>query len=146
MAYPIKRKIDTGFPKKDWYIEDAIRNDINRFLYEVKEDEGLELTEPKILTIIIRKDKEHHFHFLRDETEFRVKGRWQDTTHKPHHFVEEANAEITVQFLDNKKETVSKKLLKLFKAYNEQKVGEKVPYITTAPIEKTSLDLKKGRK
>jgi hypothetical protein len=145
MAYRQPRKIDTGFPKKDWYIVDAIQNKINRFLYEIKDDEGLELTEPKILTILIRKDKEHHFHFLRDETEFRVKGRWQDTTHKPHHFIEEANAEITVQFLDNKKETVSKKLIKLFEAYNKQKVGEKVLYVTTAPIEETSLNLKKGR-
>jgi hypothetical protein len=82
---------------------------------------------------------------LRDETEFRVKGRWQDTMHKPTHYVEEQNVEITVQFLDNKKETVSKKLINLFGEYNKQKVNEKVLYVTTAPIEETSLDLKKGR-
>jgi len=147
MAYPIKRKIDTGFPKQVWSIDNAVQNKINHLLYEVKQDEGLETDKPKLLTIIIRKDKEHHFHFLRDNTEFFVRGRWKDITHKhkPKHFLIEKNAKIEIQYLDNKKGTITRKLKKLFKQYNKNIVKEKVLYVTAEPLEMTSLDLKKGR-
>jgi hypothetical protein len=144
-AYSIKRKTNTGFPKKDWGIIDVLRNRINHLIYEEKRDGGLELTKPKLLTIIIRKDKEHFFHFLRDETEFAVKGKWQDVKHKPYHLLEEDNVEIQVQYLDNEKDTITKKLDRLFKAYNKEFVREDVLYVTSTPLDKTSLNLKEGR-
>jgi hypothetical protein len=143
MAFPVKKKIDTEFPKKTWGIKDAIQNKINNLLYEKKKDDGLALKEPRLLTIIIRKDKEHHFHFLRDETEFKVKGVWQDTHHK---LFKEPNAEIQIQYLDNREGTITQKLDNLFKEYNKDYVHEKVLYVTSTPLESTSLNLEAGRK
>lgn len=145
MAYSIKRKVSTGFPKQDWSIADAIQNKINRFLYEIKEDEGLKANEPKLLTIIVKKDKEHYFHFLRDETEFSVKGKWQEAIHKPSRLLAEENIEINIQYLDNKKGTITRKLKNLLKGYNQEIVKEKEIYVTSTPLQMTSLDLARGR-
>jgi hypothetical protein len=142
MVYSVKRKDKIGFPKQDWTEKDVLQNRINSLLYEKKVDEGQELNEPKLLTIIIKKKKEHYFHFLRNETEFKVFGIWSNTSHK---VFKEDNAEIQIQYLDNKKGTVSGKLNRLFKAYNKDFVDEEVLYVTTSPINKTSLNLKEGR-
>jgi hypothetical protein len=120
-----------------------IQDKINNLLYEEKKDDGLTLTEPRLLTIIIKKDKEHYFNFLRDETEFKVKGVWQDTTH--HKLFKEPNAEIQIQYLDNREGTVTKKLNDMFKEYNKDYVKEEVLYVTSTPLESTSLNLGAGR-
>jgi hypothetical protein len=142
MAYPTPIRKATGFGKQVWGVKDFLQNRINENLYEKKADNGLELTEPKLLTILIRKDKEHHFNFLKDDTEWNVKGRWHDKKHK---LFKEDNAEITIQYLDNKQGSVTNKLINLFKQYNKEFVKEEVLYVTSTPLDKTSLDLKSGR-
>jgi hypothetical protein len=142
MVYSIKRKEKQI--KKTYQVE-TIQNNINHKLYDIKEDEGKPLIKPKLLTIIIKKEKEHYFHFLRDETEFKVKGVWKDVEHK-HKIYKENNAEIQIQFLDNEDNTVSTKLKNLFTKYNKSKVKEKVLYVTAEPLDMTSLNLKRGRK
>ena len=148
MAFPIRQSYERNlkaFDQIDKIVKKKpIQDKINNLLYEEKKDDGITLTEPRLLTIIIRKDKEHHFHFLRDETEFKVKGVWQDTTH--HKLFKEPNAEIQIQYLDNKKGTVTEKLNKMFKEYNKDYVHEEVLYVTSTPLESTSLNLKEGRK
>lgn len=140
MAFPIR--VDTGFPEKKWDAQEVIQDRINKLLYNAKKDDGATLSEPKLLTILIRKDKEHYFHFLRDETEFNVQGIWQDTHHK---LLKEKNAEIQIQYLDNREGSVSRKLLDLFGQYNKNWVGEDVLYVTSTPLDATSLNLEEGR-
>ncbi|CAK0755896.1 conserved hypothetical protein [Gammaproteobacteria bacterium] len=140
MAFPIK--VDTGFPEKKWDAQEIVQDRINNLLYNAKKDDGITLTEPKLLTILIRKDKEHHFKFLKDETEFGVQGVWHDKSHK---IFKEDNAEIQIQYLDNREGSVSKKLLDLFRQYNKNLVGEDVLYVTATPLDATSLNLEAGR-
>ena len=140
MAYSIR--YDIGFPKQRWNAQEIVQDNINALLYNAKKDDGLTLTEPKLLTILIRKDKEHYFHFLKDETEFNVQGIWHDKSHKA---FKEKNAEIQIQYLDNREGSVSKKLLDLFRQYNKNWVGEDVLYVTSTPLDATSLNLEEGR-
>lgn len=115
-----------------------LQNKINYLLFRAKSDEGEPLTKTKMFTIIILENKEHNFHFLKNETEFNVKGKWHSKRSK---LFEENNAEITILYLDNEQGSVTRKLDKYFKQYNKKYVGEEVLYTTTTPIEKTSLNL-----
>lgn len=141
MAFPIK--FDKGFPKPKWEAKEVVQDRINKFLYDVKKDDGVTLNQPKLLTILIKKEKEKEFNFLRDETEFNVKGLWHDKSHKA---FKEKNAEIQIQYLDNKDDSVTKKLMNLFEQYNRNWVGEEALYVTSTPLDATSLDLEGGRK
>lgn len=144
MAYPIK-KVHIGFPKQRWDAKEIVQDRINKLLYEAKKDDGVTLNKPKLLTIIIKKNKENHFHFLRDETEFGVQGIWKSTKHHPTKTYKENNVEIQIQYLDNNDGSVAKKLDNLFKQYNKNWVNEEVLYVTSTPIDKTSLNLQEGR-
>ena len=86
-----------------------------------------------------RKDKEHHFYFLRNETEFEVQGKWHNKQGKAYN---EENAEIEIQYWDNKQDTKTKKLKSSFKAYNKKYVKEEVLYATTTPLDMTTLNRK----
>jgi hypothetical protein len=132
MAYkiPIKKKEQKT---KYSYDEDKIKfhKKINNLLFNKTENKN-----PKLLTIIVRKDKEHHFHFLRNETEFEVQGKWRNNKHK---LYSEENSEITVQYFDDDNNTKTKELKKYLEDYNKKYVKEEVLYTTTTPLEMTSL-------
>jgi hypothetical protein len=91
---------------------------------------------PKLLTIIIEKKKEPYFAFIKNETEFEVRGKWHDKKHK---LYEEDNAEIEIVYFDDVNETKSKKLMQELKSYNKKCVKEKTLYSTITPLEDTSL-------
>ena len=132
MAYqiPSKKKRE----KQDFYTEkEIIQNKINGLLFA----ENPQYRNPKLLTIIVRQDKEHFFHFLKNETEFEIKGKWHNKEHK---LFNEENSEIVVQYFDDDKHTKTKQLKKLFENYNKKYVKEDVLYTTTTPLEMTTLN------
>jgi len=110
------------------------QSEINNLLFSQKSSE---YKNPKLLTIIVRKDKEHFFHFLKMETEFEVFGKWHNKKQK---VFEEDNSEIEIQYFDDDCHTKTKKLKSLLKSYNKNYIKEEVLYSTTTPLEMTSLD------
>lgn len=113
----------------------SLQDSINYYLFNVKSDH-VGLTEKKLLTIIVRKDKEKHFHFLKNETEFEVQGKWHNKRDKVY---EEENAEIEVVFMDDKNGSVGNKVQKLLKEYNKKKVKEQVLYTRITPLDSSSV-------
>jgi hypothetical protein len=106
---------------------------INHLLFTTHEDKD---KYPKLLTIIIEKKKEPYFHFIKNETEFSVMGKWHDKKHK---LYEEENAEIEVVYFDDIDETKSKALMSELNSYNKKCVKEKVLFSTITSLEDTSL-------
>ena len=83
------------------------------------------------LTIIIRKDKAHHFDFLKASTRFNVQGKWNNLT--------EDNVEIQIQYKDTPSEAIGKELMEKLNQYNAIATKEEVLYVRTEPIEETTL-------
>jgi small-conductance mechanosensitive channel len=129
MTYNIKSKK----PKEKYYLVEKKnqQTEINNLLFKKTNNKN-----PKLLTIIVRSDKEHFFHFLKNETEFEVQGKWHSKKGKA---FEENNEEITIQYFDDDKGSITKQLKNKFKEYNKRYVKEEVLYTTTTPLEMTSL-------
>lgn len=144
MAFNVKSK---KAKMKEPYSFDKIKKkdqqEINDLLFNKKKDSGELLKYPKLLTIVIKKEKEPQFHFLKNETEFNVKGQWHFKSHK---IFKEKNAEIMVVYLDDKDGTVTQKLNKKLRSYNQNYIKEEALYSTTTPLDMTTLDLKGERK
>jgi hypothetical protein len=144
MAFNVKSK---KAKMKEPYSFDKIKKkdqqEINDLLFNKKKDSGELLKYPKLLTIVIKKEKEPQFHFLKNETEFNVKGQWHSKSHK---IFKEKNAEIMVVYLDDKDGTVTQKLNKKLRSYNQNYIKEEALYSTTTPLDMTTLDLKGERK
>jgi hypothetical protein len=136
MAFKVPRKktVITNF-----YLEKD-QKEINDLLFNKKCDSGEELKYPKQLTIIILKKKEPYFHFLKNETEFGVQGQWH--SQNSHKVFKEKNAEINVIYLDDKDDTVTKKLKTKLNAYNKKYVKEEVLFVTATPLDMTTLKLR----
>jgi hypothetical protein len=100
---------------------------INDLLYNPTE----EATDWEMLTIVIRKDKAHHFDFLKASTQFGTVGKWHDQT--------EQNVEIQIQYKDTPDERVGTELMQLLKDYNTTVVKEEQAYARTEPVEETTL-------
>jgi len=131
---PSKKRIQTNsFLAKD-------QEEINDLLFIRKCDSGEELKYPKQLTIIILKEKEPYFNFLKNETEFGVQGQWH--SHNSNKVFKEKNAEINVIYLDDKDDTVTKKLKTKLNAYNKNYVKEEVLFVTATPLSMTTLKLR----
>jgi len=113
-----------------------LQSDINNLLFTANKEE---YKYPKLLTIIIMKEKEHNFNFLKNETEFEVQGKWHNKKGKLYN---EENAEIEIQYWDNKQDTKTNKLKTLFKTYNKKYVKEESLYATTTPLDMTTLNQK----
>jgi hypothetical protein len=133
MAYSIKnpklkekKKISRSYQVEE-------QRKINHLLFGQRRQET---TEPKLLTIIVRKDKEHFFNFLKNETEFEVFGKWHSKKSK---VFEEENEEIEVIFYDDKQGTKSNLLISNLKKYNRRYIGEQVLYTRISPIDRTSI-------
>jgi hypothetical protein len=133
MAYKIKSKKPKEKLNKEFYSEKQEQTEINHLLFKEKRVQD---TEPKKLTIVIKKEKEQHFAFLKDETEFEVQGKWHDKKHK---LFQENNAEIEVLFYDDKDHRKSNLLLSKFRDYNRKYIKEKVLFVTISPIDKSSI-------
>lgn len=132
MAYKIKNSKKRNIFKIEEKKE--LQSDINNLLFVRKNGE---FKYPKLLTIIIKKEKEHNFHFLKNETEFEVQGRWHNKKGKTYN---EENAEIEVQYWDNKEEIKTKKLKNAFILYNKKYVKEEILYVTTTPLDMTTIE------
>lgn len=133
MTYSIKskkRKLKDG---DKLYLEKSEQRNINHILFGKKKEKD---TEPKLLTIIVKKEKEPHFAFLKNETEFGVSGKWHSKRDK---LYQEENSEIEVIFYDDKDNTKSNLLMTELKNYNKKYVKEQVLYTTITPINKTSI-------
>lgn len=133
MAYKIKSNKVKEKRELIPYSKKAEESNINHLLF--KKDKSKD-TEPKLLTIIIKKEKEHHFAFLKNETEFEVSGKWHSKGHK---LYEEENSEIEIIFYDDKDNTKSNLLMTKLKDYNKRHIKEQVLYTTISPISKTSI-------
>jgi hypothetical protein len=131
MTYKNKSK---NLKKKSYAVDLEKKNlqtEINSLLFKKTSNKN-----PKLLTVIVRSDKEHFFHFLKNETEFEVQGKWHSKKGK---VFEENNEEITIQYFDDDKGSITKQLKSKFKKYNKRYVKEEVLYTTTTPLEMTSL-------
>lgn len=104
-----------------------IQNELNKLIFDPEQNQ----TDPEVLTIVILKEKAHHFDFLKGYTEWGVKGRWET--------LDEQNYQIEIQFKDTKKEKVGLRIKTLLKNYNKLAVGEDLLYFRTVPVEETSL-------
>jgi hypothetical protein len=131
MAYKIKQS--KVRKKKGLYSEKDEQRSINHLLFFKNKAKD---TEPKLLTIIVKKEKEHHFAFLRNETEFEVAGKWHSKGHK---LFQEENSEIEIVFYDDKDNTKSNLLMSKLKDYNRKYIKEQVLYTTISSINKTSI-------
>jgi len=138
MAYKIskKKRRTSNFKISNKRDKLKLQSDINNLLFNENKEE---YKYPKLLTIIIKKEKEPHFHFLKNETEFEVQGKWHNKQGKAYN---EKNAEIEIQYWDNEQDTKTKKLKSSFKAYNKKYVKEEVLYATTTPLDMTTLNRK----
>ena len=103
------------------------QKEINKLLFNPTKSQ----TDPELLEIIVRKDKAHHFDFLKGYTDWATEGRWGG--------LDENNTLIQVQFKDTPSEKVGKRLKQLLKKYNKAVVKEDVLYFRTLPVEETSL-------
>ena len=116
-----------GYPDPKIQKINKIQKEINKLIFDPEQIQ----TDPEILTIVILKEKAHHFDFLKGYTEWGVKGRWEA--------LDEKNYQIEIQFNDTKKEAVGARLKTLLRNYNKLVVGEDLLYFRTTPIEETSL-------
>lgn len=120
--------------------KDEITDEIYNLLYNEEWRQKLNANDPELLTIILKAEKdraEYFFDFLRAETRWEVRGRWQETPSSPSS--EEDNFQIEVEFYDSKDEVVGNRLMHLLYAYNLLFINEFLLYARTSPIEETSL-------
>lgn len=132
MTYQIQSKKVKHSPKKS-FEQRKEQYEINKTLFKERTPKDVN---PKLLTIIILKEKEHHFNFLKNETEFDVVGRWHNTKGK---IYQEENTEINVIFYDDHYHTKSDKLMKELNSYNKKNVKEELLFVTVTPLDETSI-------
>lgn len=104
-----------------------IQNEINTLIFEPENDQF----SPELLEIVIRKDKAHHFDFLKGYTSWGTQGRWEK--------LDESNVLIQVVYKDTKDERIGKKLIKLLKYYNKKVIKEDKLFAITTQLEDTSI-------
>jgi len=123
---------------------DSIKRQINYLLYDANFYMGEEATDPEVLTVVVLKDKAHHFDFLTSHTDWKSVGNWKnDITGET--YDKENNLVLQIQFLDTKNEYIGNELIRLFKELNDYEVGEQVLYVRTSPVEESTLPLKEWR-
>jgi hypothetical protein len=121
-----------------------IQADINNLLFDSMEGSRASLhagipkrnsfiggDKKKLLTIVIRRDKEGKFNFLKSETEWRGVGTWKKYRH-------EKDAIIEVEFKD-RGDFKTKKLLPKLEQYNKVAVGEEKLYARVTPVTASTL-------
>ena len=114
---------------------EELKECINNLLYRPYKE--LNAKDNELMTIIIEKSKQNKFDFLEGDTSWQTVGRWLDPdTNK---VLKENNVQLDIQFRDNEKEEVGKRLMELFKELNRREIKEKVLLVRTIPIEETTL-------
>lgn len=108
---------------------DKIKSEINRILFK---SSSSRFPEHQMLRVVVRSDKAHHLDFLRGFTEWRAIGTWQD-------YPNEHNTVIEVQYREDADELNGKRLVGLFEKLNKAVIGEEKLYVSTYPIEVTSI-------
>lgn len=126
---------------------DKLKKEMFDLLYNVKTFRGEKAVKHEVLTIVVLRDKAHHFDFLKSYTDWNAVGSWT-ASQKPFRvqsYDDEKNKVIDVEFLDTKNDKVGKRIEVLLKKLNKIEVGEWLLYSRTTPISETSLSLKKER-
>lgn len=103
-----------------------IQQDINNLLFD-----SIGGDKKKLLTIVIRRDKEGKFNFLKSETEWRGVGTWKKYRH-------EKDAIIEVEFKD-RGDFKTKRLLPKLEQYNKAAIGEEKLYARVTPVTASTL-------
>lgn len=110
---------------------DEIQREVVQILFDEDFWKKLGATDRELLTIVIVKDKAHHFDFLKAYTTWKVMGLWDKE--------KELNAQIDIEFRDNKDECLGNWLMHLLYEYNKKVVKEEILYARTSPIEEGTL-------
>lgn len=92
-------------------------------------------TDKKILTITVDRKKEKLFDFLNAKTQWNAYGEWRGATK----LYRDKNVVLEVEFMDDKQEKTSRRLLNLLKNFNDQVVKEELLYTRITDIERSSL-------
>lgn len=126
---------------------DKIKEEMFDLLYNVKTYKGEKALKHEVLTIVVLRDKAHHFDFLKSFTDWNAVGSWT-SAQKPFRmqsYDDEKNKIIDIEFLDTKNDKIGQRLEVLLKKLNKVEVGEWLLYSRTTPISETSLSLRKER-
>lgn len=111
--------------------EEDIRKEITAVLFDKSFRKKCDATDRELLTIVLPKEKAHHFDFLKAYTTWKVTGLWEKQ--------KELNVQIDCEFRDNKDECLGNRLMHLVWEYNKAVVKEQVLYARTSPIEEGTL-------
>jgi len=106
---------------------DEIRGKISWLLFAERPDR----TEPEILTVVVPKEKAHHFEFLKAYTKWPSKGKWKELF--------ERNVVFEILYHDRKDEAVGRELMAQLDKYREKVLKEEALYARTTPVEETTL-------
>lgn len=107
-----------------------IKGRINTLIYDPPK--SMNANSPEVLSIVVLRSKKHYFNFLKGKTRWNVVGDWEG-------YPNEENVQLDVQFKDTIDDRIGKELIRLFKAYNKEVVGEELLYVRTVPVEETTL-------
>lgn len=111
--------------------EEDIKAEITTILFDESFRKKCDAADRELLTIVVVKEKAHHFEFLRAYTTWKVFGLW-DTQ-------KELNVQIECEFRDNEDECLGHRLMHLLYEYNRKVVKEQILYARTSPIEEGTL-------
>lgn len=108
-----------------------IQAEITMLLFDRDFQKKAKAFDRELLTIVILREKAHHFDFLRGYTTWKVVGMWEGK--------EEKNVQIDIEFKDCEHEGIGNRLMHLLWEYNHQVVKEDVLYTRTVPLEEGTL-------
>jgi hypothetical protein len=126
---------------------DKIKKEMFDLLYNVKTYKGEKAVKHEVLTVVVLRDKAHHFDFLKAYTDWNAVGSWTPAQRpfRVQSYDDEKNKVLEIEFLDTKSDKIGRRLEVLLKKLNKTEVGEWLLYSRTTPISETSLSLAKER-